>query len=303
MPTATASVAKLYDSIGQHEVSRLQEHPIELAVTLRAIRTSTGPGPKKIADVGGGPGTYAFPLADDGHQVDLIDLSPGLVEIANAKQNERQAAGSKSLLNSLGVGDALDNSILETGAYDAVLLLGPLYHLLEESERVKAVQNALRLAKPNGNIFVAFVSVAAHLRDLVMREPERIVKEPDFYAKYVSLFPSYRSCISSRGRDTHDPQLQDGRYEKQKEGLGQIQGFHTNASDVRSFLAKNFADSAELVELRSQEGILGGNLDAKLAQSDPRVMQAWADVMYDKYSTGEEYLGCADHLLATLRKK
>ena len=186
MPTAADSVANLYDHIGAGEVARLQEHPVELQLTLRSIRERLGTNEsRRIADVGGGPGAYSFPLADEGHHVDLVDLSPGLIDLAQRHQDERKAAGNKALVQSLSVGNALDKTILNGGAYDAVLLLGPLYHLLDESERVAAVENAMRLAKPKGFVFVAFISVAAHLRDIAMRDPGRLVTDKGFYAKYV----------------------------------------------------------------------------------------------------------------------
>jgi hypothetical protein len=103
-------------------------------------------------------------------------------------------------------------------------------------------------------------------------------------------------------------QLTDGRYEKLGPDGMAVQSFHTWPDDIRAFFAKHFADELELVELRSTEGILGGGLDATLAKlgesgGGDEVVQAWADLMFDHYSTGEQYLGCADHLLATLRRK
>lgn len=82
-----------------------------------------------------------------------------------------------------------------------------------------------------------------------------------------------------------------------------MQSFHTSAAEVRSFVARNFADSADLVELRSTEGILGGGLDAKLEEAGEETVRKWTDLMYEKYSTAEEFLGCADHLLAVLNKQ
>ncbi|KID87714.1 Methyltransferase type 11 [Metarhizium guizhouense ARSEF 977] len=72
---------------------------------------------------------------------------------------------------------------------------------------------------------------------------------------------------------------------------------------LKLFFADNLADTLELVELRSQEGILGGRLDATLSKSEPDIAQSWADLMYENYSTREEHLGCADHLVAVLWKK
>ncbi|KAL7907564.1 S-adenosyl-L-methionine-dependent methyltransferase [Trichoderma velutinum] len=281
MPTPPSDIANLYNILGAGELSRLDTHPVELLVTLRTISEALPPAPQRIADVGGGPGKYAFALADQGHLVDLVDLSPGLIQIAQVEQDKRNATGKGNLLQSLAVGNALDPTILQHGIYDAVLLLGPLYHLVEESERVNAVTNAVRLAKPNAVLFVAFISMSAHLRDIAIREPSRLIADKEFYAKY----------------------LQDGKYEKLKPGVGNVHSFHTQVGNIRSFFADNFADTLELMELRSQEGILGGSLDAALSKSQPQVVQAWADLMYERYSTGEEHLGCADHLIAVIKKR
>lgn len=192
--TATTNVARLYDSIAEHEDTRLAKHPMEREITFRSIAeglasqgSDASDAKKRIADIGGGPGRVAFRLADQGHHVDLRDLTPSLIEIAKKEQENRRGS-STATLASLAIGDALDESLcgLEGGSYDAVLLLGPLYHLMEEHEQAKAVQSALKLAKKDGLVYIAFVSVAAHLRDIAMRDPARLVKSADFYANYVS---------------------------------------------------------------------------------------------------------------------
>ncbi|KAF5985625.1 s-adenosyl-L-methionine-dependent methyltransferase [Fusarium coicis] len=290
MPTSREAVANRYGKIADYENTRLATHPMERELTLRAIRHALSTSEtadterKRIADVGGGPGKIAFALADQGHHVDLIDLSPDLIHLAELEQDQRSASvENPALLASISVGDALETIPLTNDSYDAVLLLGPLYHLLEESERKQAVENALRLAKPQeGLVFCAFVSKEAHLRDLAMRDPARLVKQKDFYAAY----------------------LANGRYERLNESLeAEIQSFHTGSGSIREFFRHHFTDVAELISLRSTEGILGGGLDAKLIDADHEVMEAWADLLFRDYSEKEEYLGCADHLLAVLRKK
>ena len=201
MPTNTASVSQLYSSIAPLENRRLLDHPMERELTLRTIRkalAASTPGlvvKKRIADIGGGPGRIAFALADDGHEVDLVDLTPELVQLAEAEQERRRVAEditSKRLLRSIAVGNALEKDagvgLEEEGGYDAVLLLGPLYHLVEEEERVTAVRNAVELVRrESGLVFVAFVSVAAHLRDVAVREPGRMVEMRGFYEEYVGF--------------------------------------------------------------------------------------------------------------------
>ena len=41
-------------------------------------------------------------------------------------------------------GNALDLSEIESDGYDSVLLMGPLYHLLENAQRVQATEEAIR---------------------------------------------------------------------------------------------------------------------------------------------------------------
>ena len=84
------------------------------------------PEPKAtIVDVGGGPGAYAIPLALAGHDVHLVDAMP--LHVAQARQ---AAAAAETRLASAEVGDARELAFPDASA-DAVLLLGPLYHLLE----------------------------------------------------------------------------------------------------------------------------------------------------------------------------
>lgn len=200
MATATDNVAQLYGKIATSEGSRLAEHPMERELTLRTIRAHVPPAPAAVADIGGGPGKLAFALADDGHLVDLVDLTPDLIAMAQAEQDSRRAAPASSgrrLLQSISVGNALHTpSSMPTGSYDGVLLLGPLYHLLEEDERAAAVRNALQLARPGtGVVFCAFVSIAAHLRDIAMRNPAKLLGAQDFYSKYVSADVIIRKMI------------------------------------------------------------------------------------------------------------
>lgn len=201
--TATVDVARLYDGLVEYEVHRLAEHPMERELTFRSIQdglaAKSSNSQKRIADVGGGPGCIAFRLADAGHVVDLRDLTPGLIEAARSEQAKRVETGLATLA-SLEIGNALDQSSLamNPSSYDAVLLLGPLYHIMEEDERVVAVENALNLAADDGGlVYCAFISVAAHLRDVAVRNPSRLVIEGDFYATYVrSLHSAFSIYIS-----------------------------------------------------------------------------------------------------------
>ena len=104
------------------------------------------PPPARLLDVGGGPGTYAAPLARRGYRVHLVDPVELPVEQA------RQAAGSDPAAAFTAVaGDA--RALPEPGrSQDAVMLSGPLYHLTGGAHRRQALSEARRVLRPGGRL-------------------------------------------------------------------------------------------------------------------------------------------------------
>lgn len=145
---------------------------------LEAQRLSTGKGrlekirtqelltrylpspPAIVLDVGGGPGAYACWLAARGYEVHLVDPVPLHVEQALLASRDQAAPP----LASASVGDArhLDRADAST---DAVLLLGPLYHLTERQDRVAALVEARRVVRRGGPVIAAGISRFASLLD------------------------------------------------------------------------------------------------------------------------------------------
>jgi ubiquinone/menaquinone biosynthesis C-methylase UbiE len=108
--------------------------------------------PARVLDVGGGAGAYAIPLAAAGYEVHLIDPVPLHVEQAAAVSRD---AGTP--LASISAGDARD--LAATGnSFDAVLLLGPLYHLTSRKDRLTALREARRVLRPGGIVVAKALS-------------------------------------------------------------------------------------------------------------------------------------------------
>ncbi len=99
--------------------------------------------PATVLDVGGGAGRYAIPLAAAGYDVTLIDPIPLLVSQA------ADAARAAAVPLSAEIGDARSLAAADASA-DAVLLLGPLYHLTSREDRVTALSEARRVTRPGG---------------------------------------------------------------------------------------------------------------------------------------------------------
>lgn len=135
---------------------------LEFVRTQEIIRRFLPPGPLRVLDVGGGAGVHAEWLSEDGHLVHVID--PVARHVATV-----QRLGETHGRITAEVGDARDLPVASDGV-DAVLLLGPLYHLTDRADRVAALREAARVVRPGGVVFVAAISRFASVIDGVRHE-------------------------------------------------------------------------------------------------------------------------------------
>jgi len=133
---------------------------LEFARTRTLLERYLPEPPAVVADVGGGPGRYAVWLAERGYRVHLIDPVPLHIEQARAAAGGRTGA----LLAGAEVGDARALRLSDASA-DAVLLLGPLYHLPERADRLQALSEARRVCRRGGVVIAAAISRFASTLD------------------------------------------------------------------------------------------------------------------------------------------
>jgi ubiquinone/menaquinone biosynthesis C-methylase UbiE len=132
--------------------------PLEFERTKELLLRHLPPPPGRVLDVGGGPGAYAAWMADLGYQVHVVDSLPLHVEQAEAAH--------PSVTAELGDARRLRHS---ARSVDAVLLLGPLYHLVDRGDRIAALREAHRVVRRHGVVIVAAISRFAALLDLLLR--------------------------------------------------------------------------------------------------------------------------------------
>ena len=148
---------------GPSQVERLRTQELVLRHLLSV--------PLKIADVGGGAGFYSFWLAEMGHEVHFIDAAPANLETARHRNDDSQFK-----VASLQIGDARELPY-EDNSFDALLMLGPLYHLIEKSDRVTAIREGHRILKKGGIIFCATISRFASMLHGFFYS---LIQDPDF---------------------------------------------------------------------------------------------------------------------------
>jgi len=126
---------------------------LEFVRTWDILGRALPPPPARILDVGGATGVYAGPLARVGYQVTVVDPVPAHVTSASALPGVAAVLGDARALP-FAAGDA-----------DAVLLLGPLYHLTQRSDRLAAWAEAARVLRPGGVVAGATISRFASTLD------------------------------------------------------------------------------------------------------------------------------------------
>jgi len=155
-----ADIIEYYDRGGEDD--RLDES-LELLRTKVLLERYLPPS-ADVLDVGGASGVYATWLADNGHRVRLVDPVPRHVDTA-------RALGIDAVL-----GDARELPEPEA-SHDVVLMLGPLYHLIDRADRVRALAEARRVVRPGGLVIGAAISRWTPLFEGMLRG---IVDAPGF---------------------------------------------------------------------------------------------------------------------------
>ena len=122
---------------------------VEFLTTMRYIERYIQPG-DRVIEIGAGTGRYSHALARRGYAVQAVELVEHNIEVFRSHTLEQE---NVSILQ----GNALDLSAFPSDWYDITLLLGPLYHLYTQEDKRQALREAIRVTKPGGKIFAAYV--------------------------------------------------------------------------------------------------------------------------------------------------
>ena len=266
------AVRAYYASFGEREWARLEnpdDGAVEFAVTCHTLATYLPPN-ARVLDIGGGPGRYTIWLAQRGHRAVLADLSPELLSIARSKIDQ---FGVGVMVEEIVEADACDLSHWADDSFDAVLCLGPFYHLPDPQDRHRAATELGRVLRPEGLAFVAFMPRYAFLRrTLAISDERRHLAQPDFVARL----------------------LEDGVF------INNIPGRFTNGYGVRPEEVAPFFEQYGFTTLvlLGTESVIADIQRAlfELATSDPVAYQAAFDIIV-RVASDPSILGVAVHLL------
>lgn len=265
----TQKIARFYDSEVEREWTRLDRHRTEFAVTSRALaeyllKPNADRDICTVLDCGGGPGRYSMLLASLGYRVTLLDLSAASLKFAQRKAEDLALEIADYVHAS-----ATDLSMFEDEQFDAALLMGPLYHLLDEQDRRRCLTESRRILRPGGVIFAAFICRYAAVRDLAKWSPERLADDSDILTRLLSD-GTLELDASSAFTDFYTA------HPNEIAPMMEAVGFHTQA-------------------LLAQEGIVS-MIEDKVNQLEGPSWEAWADLNY-RCASDPSIHGGAEHLL------
>jgi len=267
-----AVVRAYYASFGEREWQRLtnpDDGAVEFALTKELLATYLPPS-GRILDLGGGPGRYTIWLAERGYQVVLADLSPELLAIA---RTQIAAAGVSQQVEAVVEADACNLGRWADASFDAVLCLGPFYHLPDPADRARAAQELARVLRPGGIAAVALMPRYALLRrTLALPDERQHLSDPDWRERLLhhGVFEN-----DVPGRFTH--------------------GYGVQSAEIEPFFAQY---GLQMLTLAASEGIAGG-IQAEVAEiiaADSDFRDCVLDILVQT-ATDPSILGMASHLL------
>ena len=130
---------------------------VEFLTTMRYIERYAKPG-DCIIDIGAGTGRYSHALARAGYNVSAVELVQSNIDVfqRNMESGEQITVTQGNALDLSGFGDNI---------YDITLLFGPMYHLFTIEDKQRALNEALRVTKQGGVVFVAYCISDASILD------------------------------------------------------------------------------------------------------------------------------------------
>jgi len=160
-----------------HEMERLEKFaPVEYAITKRYLLRYITEG-ATVADIGVGVGHYSELLARRGSNIYLVDVASRLLDAA---QERLTKAGLQEHVLSITNASATDLSFIPDASCDAVLMLGPFYHLSLPEERLQAASEARRILRKGGLLFAVGINRLTMLDWTYSDRPANILAEREW---------------------------------------------------------------------------------------------------------------------------
>jgi SAM-dependent methyltransferase len=258
-----SDIAAFYNSDPEREHSRLDLHQLESDLTWRYLNHYLPPH-GSILEVGAATGKYTLELARRGYALTAVDLSEVLLEKCRKSLTDEGLEGRVQFV----VADARSLSEIPKESFDAILLMGPLYHLIVETDRKMALEASFDCLREGSIIFSSFISRFGVISDLLKNVPNWI--EDQLEAQF----------LLERGkRPDHYPR-------------GGFRGYIAHPSEIVPLHEEIGFDTLVMAGV---EPVISAD-DESYNKLQGKQRQQWLDLLY-RISTEQSILGASRHLL------
>lgn len=224
----------------------------------------------KILELGSGTGVYSFYYAEKGNEVVATDLVPRHVDIINQKLKRKNG----EIKLSAEVVNATELSQYKSESFDVVTCLGPMYHLADEFDRMKCINESLRVLKPGGILAIAYINKHYIIHGVMANQKQFL---------------------------THnfiDSILSSGASQEGDKGCFFTVGFFTSPNEIESFIKKF---EVEIIDHAATDGICA-LLRNQINELESEQYEVW--LKYHLKSCRERsILGISNHGILLCRKK
>lgn len=263
-----SDIAFYYNSDPDREHTRLERHQLEHELTWRYLDQYLRPK-ASILEIGAATGRYTLELAKRGHKITAVDMSATLLEQSRRAINAAGLARQVQFVEA----DARDLRRVTARNFEAVLLMGPLYHLVQETDRRMVLKEAFDRLRKDGLIYSAFISRFGILGDLINDLPE-----------WIEDGPKVRSLLESGKRpDGYPP--------------GGFRGYFARIPEIAPL---HEAVGFKTITLAAVEPAISAD-DESYNRLQGTQRQLWLDLFY-QISTEPSIMGASRHLLYIGRK-
>lgn len=264
-----SDIIEHYSSDPERERQRLVRHQLEHDLTWRYLDEHL-PARGSVLEIGAATGTYTVELARRGYTLTSVDLSAALLDECRkslvAELLEEQVK--------LVVADARDLSQITKREFDAALIMGPLYHLVQEEDRIRALSEVAKRLRQGGIIFSTFISRYGIMGDVMKAIPDWIEDQTG-----VQFF------LAHGRKPDHYP----------KEGF---RGYFATVSEIAPLHQKL---GFETIVVAAVEPAISAD-DESYNRLQGKQRRFWLNLLY-KISTDESIVGSSRHLLYIGRKR
>lgn len=223
----------------------------------------------RVLDVGGGPGTHAAHLAAQGYKVTLVDPVPQHIDLAAQRAGRGPNPDFEARLGTAAELPADDSSV------DAVLLLGPLYHLVDRADRLTALREANRVLRPGGRILAEAICRHAWVLDAAAKG---LLGSP-------AIWDDFQNNIET-GLSQDAASMADGAF----------WAYFHRPDELRAELVDSGLDDIGLVAVEGFAWLLG-DLEARMANPEPLLRAVRLT------ETEPSMLGCSAHVIGIATRR